>query len=506
MEKKDNQKDGFLQMLDNMKEMLKGMSDKQLIEMENIFSGMFNLADKENKIFYRYKKPDYASKATKDSLWFGPFWNAKNEDDKKMLCNYIESSIADVSPELLSEEIRGYIYHLLDSFTPGYQNHWRLYGPLWIMEKHQMNDCLDLVLEVLRQDAHFYNNYFQGFVEWPSALVYQLGKDQIDTLEKFLYEQGIIPYVKPIVFNALVWIYLRHPEKRLRIASLIVTFLRHCLDICLKGASTINIEHYVLSCATAHIQETLPIIHQLFSELDITCFLITDGVKEVDKLMNIIKIPFYCRYDNFNAYLYDTEELNVLEDADWQYSDEDSYVEDSLYDESYPAKRYIIRVELLDAPEKVERTVQVPSNIYLDAFTELLMLSFDRQDVPEHYEYSDGHNRFLSDVDDYSNDADSWEMEDTSYSLLGDLLGKNGDSATFSIKKGKDTIWKHVLTLDKSGRYTPKIENRIELISGQGCYPVKSVKSMEAHIARYNNGKLKQPNFDKIRQLLLEFE
>ncbi len=516
MAKKDNHTDSFLQMLDKMKNMVQNMGKEELEDFGKALSDDSYMIELENKMFYRYQKPDYKSKSIQVIRWLGPFWNAQNDDDKVMLCKFVESDIRiqGLTQEFMKEEMRGYLYRVFANYEPKHhENHWRLFGPFWMMERLQMTDCLDLVLESLRQDAFFFYNYFGGFTEWISAIVYQLGKDQIDTLEQFLYEQGIIPYAKPIVFNALVWIYLRHPEKKLRITAFILKFLNHCLDICKQGASPINIEDYAIACATAKIKETLPILRKLFTELDFPTKILDDGYQELEQVVNSKKSYFCCLYDNMNDYLNDEEERYLLDDADWQDTEDDDDwqdVEDDdddyIYNEEEKAKRYTIHVELLDGPEKVERTLQVPSNIYLAPFTELLMLAFGRQDIPELYEYNDGNMRYRPDVSDFDLDYEYWEIEDAYYFTLGEIVRKKGHTATFNIMKGQKTIWRHVLTLEKSGRYTEKTEHRIDLIGGQGCYPTKSTKNMDEHITRYNAGKLKRPNLDTIRKRIRNFE
>ncbi|MBR1932995.1 MAG: hypothetical protein IJ841_04840 [Prevotella sp.] len=324
MAKKKNDEESIFHLMDEMEKMLKQMTTEEREEFDRLMSGEQSLPDIENERFYTYERPDYAKMATSVIRWLGPFWNAQNDDDKLMLCKFVESDIRvqQLTPDFMRKEMRGYLYGLFDRFEPGdVENHWRLYGPLWMMERLQMTDCLDLVLEALRQDAHFFHNYFLGFMEWPSAVVYQLGKDQTDVLEKFLYEQGIIPDAKPIVLNALVWVYLRHPERRLQIAAMLVKFLGHCLDICKKGASPMNIEHYAIGCATAHIKETMPLLRRLFTELDFPKMTLTGGVKELESVMNGRKTPFYCKYASMDEYLHDEEEVYELDEADWAASE-----------------------------------------------------------------------------------------------------------------------------------------------------------------------------------------
>lgn len=523
MAKRKESNEGFHQFISHIKNMLENMNEKEREEFKKVMTSKTGLAEVENEKFYTYQKPDYASKAAKeiDGQWLAPFWHVEPDDDKLELCEFVERDGQNMkmTRKQQREELRGYMYLLFSRFEPEQrENRWRLYGPLWMMERLKMTDCLDLVLEALRQDAYFFHNFFERYTEWPSAVVYQLGKDQLDTLEDFLYEQGIIPDAKPIVLNAIIWTYLRHPEKRLRVLAIITKFLNHCLDICKKGASKMNIEQYALALATAHIKETMPQLRRLFTELNVPTMILTGGADEFEQVMNDESVYYYCEYDSLDGFLRDEhakyeadeDEFLLLEDEDeyWDEEDDGPYEFDDfgIYDTSEKAKRYTVRIELMDAPEKVERTLQLPSNMTLTGFAELIMLSFGWQDVPEKYEFKDDNLRYLPDADEQALGIDYREMDSTDYTTVGFILGKKGASATFDIKKGKKTQWHHVITLEKSGRYTPKSEEHIVLLSGQGSYPTQSIRSMAEYASRYEQGKLKKPNFDTIRKRLREFE
>ena len=57
-----------------------------------------------------------------------------------------------------------------------------------------MEHCLDIVLEVLRQDLDFYDFYFGYLYETMlSAITYQLGQNQLDVLMDFMKEPGLLP-------------------------------------------------------------------------------------------------------------------------------------------------------------------------------------------------------------------------------------------------------------------------------------------------------------------------
>ena len=126
---------------------------------------------------------------------------------------------------------------------------------------------------MIKQDAWFYTVYIDHAPQCVSAVLYQIGNDQPDLLKSMLYEQGLIPLIKPIVFNALVWIVLRQPKKRLATVGILAAYLNHCLKICKQGASARNIDNYAFSLAYAHISEVRPILKRIYNEVESLLFL-----------------------------------------------------------------------------------------------------------------------------------------------------------------------------------------------------------------------------------------
>ena len=501
----------FIEMMDQMADMVRNMSDDEREQLLKTMLGITPLPEVENQKFYTYKKPDYEKNIPQALQWLGPFWNARYEDNKVELCHFVEEDgrRMKMTPQQKHDEMRGYINMLFARFDKDrLENRWKLYGPLWMMEREKMTDSLDLVLEALRQDAYFMHAYIFRYEDWPSAVIYQLGKDQIDTLEKFLYEQGIIPDAKPIVLNALLWTLIRQPEKRLRITAILTKFLNHCLNICRQGASTMNLEHYALALATAHVKETLPIMQRMFKELEIPTLIIEDGIDEITRLMNNPEVEFYCKYDSLDQYLNDEDEIEEnrevneeayfglagnknyeddFEDDEDDYDADDLYDIQGIYDLSETASRYEIRIEKTEPANEPERTVQLPANMILDGFAQLIMRAFGRTKLPEPYEFEDQEGfRYLSDEEEHALDKDFWQMDPTDINTVGILLQKKGETAEFKIRKGKrKVVESYTLTLEKKGRYTAKTIQRIDLLKAL---------------------RLPQDQADTIRQQLYDFE
>lgn len=481
----------FMKLMDKIVNLAGDLSEGERTHFLNVMSGKTPISGMINEKFYTYKKPDYEKNIPERINWLGPFWNAQFDDDKKELCHFVEDDAKrlKLTPQQKQDEIRGYMNMLFARFDKQHlENRWKLYGPLWVMEREQMTDCLDLVLEALRQDAFFMQAFVEQHEEWASAVIYQLGREQLDTLESFLYEQGIIPNAKPVVLNALVWVLIRHPEKRLRITAILTKFLNHCIDICRKGALTMNLERYAIALATAHVKETLPLLKTMFSELDIPTFFLADGFNSIDMVMNAPTMQYYCKYDSLDQYLNDAEEVEepreIAEKAyfglgyngggydGYDYDDEDDYGYDiqGIYNMSEKASRYELYVEQLQPARHAPLTIQLPSNMTLDGLAPLIMAVSGRKEQSEPYEFvsSDGF-RFLSDVDEYALDKDFWNMDSTDTNSVRMLVQKKDETALFKIKKGKKKVVETFgLRLVKKGRYSAKAEHRIDLLKAPG--------------------------------------
>ena len=448
-----------------------------------------------NAVYYRYERPEQYNKGSKKiATWLRPMWKADYEDSWLQLCHDTALKGEGLTDEARSRDIRKYICLLIDDFNEHddvEQDAIRLIGPLWLIEHYKLTDCLDLVLELLRQEAWFYTAYIDPAPQCLSAVIYQIGHEQTDLLRGMLYESGLIPLIKPIVFNALVWIALRLPQKRLAIVHVISTYLNHSLDICKQGASPRNIPMYAYALAYAHIHEARSILKRLFTEID---ELDMDTFHEVESIYDdpTDHLEGFL-FDSIEGYLHYREEQDAhsnWDDDDWD--DNDEYYT-SILDRTKQQKRYTVRIELMDAPEIVERTLQVPSNLRLSALAELAMLAFGRKDMPDGYAYQ---------VRDelYPNIA-------CNRFTLDDLLKEKNETAEFNIlNEQTGTIWRHDIVLEKSSDYSERTDRYFNLISGRGSYPSKSTPDMDAHSQRFIDGKLRKPNFKSIRENIREFE
>ena len=516
--KKDNKGNRDLQkfhdMFQGMKEMMNNMDEGQKDFLRSLFVGKESMEDMLNDMFYYYQRPDYESMRSSHITWLAPFWNAKHDDNKLSRCGFVDEDGRNLSKTQKEEDIRGYLYTLFYHFTPNEDsNEWKLFGPLWLLEKYQMTNCLDIVLEVLRQDAHFYATYIWGMEECLSSVIFQLCEDQLDKLDSFLRETGLIPDGKPIVFDAIVMTAIHRPTKRLKALSIISSYLKYCHDICLQGANPANIERYAQTLATAHIREVMPQIRSMYEELELS-HILYKGIEEVEQEMNDTTIPFHLEYNSLNDILLDLKDekgahnyslmpygdFGIDEEDDWEdeeddwEDDEDDWEDegDIIYDTDATCQCFTITATLSDAPQPVSRTLTVPSNIFLDSFTRLLMIAFGWKDAPDEYLYNNDDDTFM-----YGEDADY---------LLADVIWKKGHTAAFDILHNGKPLWRHTIVLEKVGKYREDTTEYIHLQKASGAYPNKSTKSMAEYVHRYASDKMRQPNLKKLEDDIFDFE
>lgn len=194
------------------------------------------------------------------------------------------------------------------------------------------------------------------------------------------------------------------------------------------------------------------------------------------------------------------------DDDDWN----DEYFapdDDMIYNIDDKAKRLLLRVELMNAPEPVFRDLQVPSNMYLFGLAELIAISFGWKDIEMGYEFveSDGF-RYPSNEEYYALTDEFWNMDSPYYTTIDEVLKKKSISIRYNVRKGKKVLWSHLITLQKSGKYGPNNQYQIALIDARGIYPPKTTKSMTEYVERLKEGKIRQPNFSTVRNNIRKFE
>ena len=511
MSNKKEKHDKLDTMLTNMADMIEQMDEKQLAMLQSIISGEMDFDEQTNMIFYHYERPDYSRQTKPYGNWLLPFKDVEPEEARLPLFERVEAAGNGLSLEEKRQDIRSFLYELFQPFDPNVRIQketgcWQLYGPLWLLERLRLTDCLDIVLEALRQEAHFFTAQIDGMGDWFSAVLYQLGHNQLDVLESFIRENGIVPRAKPICFDAIVLAMLHQPQKRLKALSILSNYLNYIHKICLQGADTYNIEHYAISLCSAHAKELLPLIRLLYADLEVPTVEIAGGISELEEMMNDDSLPFICEYSSLDAAIREPEDEDDEDFWENDYLDDEYDLPnvEEIYDKSVHQKCYTVSIELLDAPIPVVRTLHVPSNIYLSAFVELLTIAFGWKKPAEKYVFDDGIS-FYTQTDSINNDLFG-QFLDVKQHVLAELLKKRGDTLRFDIHLSQGNIWKNTIRLEKSGRYKAGTEHLIVLGKAQGIYPCKSIPNMEDYARRLETGTLRETNMMKVRKALHDFD
>ncbi len=130
----------------------------------------------------------------------------------------------------------------------------------------------------------------------------------------------------------------------------------------------------------------------------------------------------------------------------------------SIYDETKPRKKYVLRLELDCSTEfKIWRGIICPSNIRLSYLSEFLVRTMGWVGYHEHqFTDKDGveyvSTNFMENFDEYG--PHEGEYRDFSEWTLGDVLQKKGDHMTWTYDLGDD--FTHTLTLREIHRYMRK--------------------------------------------------
>lgn len=542
MNKKDKNENELMDVFNMLNDLAGKLSPEQQKELQDILEGKTDMDDIINEQFYHYKRPDYHKLGTREITWLGPFFNAEHDDNRVSLCGWVKDDSEKLPLEQKRNDLRKYLYTLFDSFNKDKDDdadEWKLYGPLWMIEHLKLNDCLDVVLEVLRQDAHFFTIFVALYEPYMTAVLRQLGSGQIDVLKDFLYEQGLVPSAKQPVFDALVSLALNDPTQRLAAVSVVSSYLNHCYDICSQGANPANIDHYAHTLATAHIHELLPLLEKFYRNLEIPNIELKNGIKTVKGIMNDDDIPFRYDHDSLNDYLMDLygdpatrpyaempyghfftdEEMKKLDkEAEKKREDfggdmgdtkafDNDYYENQFsicLDYEEPQKCYTIRVSLEDTSQPVYRAFTVPSNIYLNALAELIMTAFGRKDVPGYH--------FECQKEYYTNEDSNPVIDldhDAEVITLQKLLKKKGQHIGFTTLGGsirKPFFWEHDIVLEKVSKYSDNDEFLIDLEAAGGIYPTKACKDMTDYEKKLKKGKMRKINDITIVDKLYNWE
>ena len=441
--------------------------EEQEIAFE-LFNDGANQVDEElSHIYYHHQCPDYRLIAQPVASYLMPLWTM--DDMSSLSPAEIYSSCAVIPQETLERDLRNFIFNILVVYRkmPEKCYSYRMWYALGMMEHFRMERCLDIVLEVLRQDLDFYDFYFGYLYEaMLSAITYQLGQNQLDVLMDFMKEPGLLPMSKYRVIEAVAHIVITHPARREEVMDWFGNLLGYYFDI-LKDqkndiCSTLLLDHVTACMMDIRGVETLPILQKIYRTYHIKPY----GIPSINELKK--KMP-YAEMHGLEMERVEDYLAEVFEAATDEDEDEEIY-DDPLYIEDQPAKKLRIKIELKDSEPLVWRILEVPSNICLERFSEVVEVAMGWDGYHLH-RFIKGDTYYLP-PKDRTGDCffeGALKQFDSGMLSLGELLSRKGSKIKYEYDFGDS--WIHEIILESCQSYKKEEIPVIALLDGENACP-----------------------------------
>ena len=441
--------------------------EEQEIALE-LFDDGVNQVDEQSHIYYHYQCPDYRLIAQPVAPYLMPLW--KMNDVNALSPAEIYSSCAVVPQEILERDLRNFIFNIFVQYRKMSSecHSYRLWYALGIMEHFRMERCLDIVLEVLRQDLDFYDFYFGYLYETMlSAITYQLGQNQLDVLMDFMKEPGLLLMSKYRVVEAVAHIVIAHPDRRGEVMGWFGSLLDYYFDI-LKDQKndicpTLLLDHVTACMMDIRGVETLPVLQKIYRTYHIKPY----GIPSINELKK--KMPYAemhgLEMERVEDYLVEMFEA-VTDEAE-----DGGIYDDPLYMEEQPAKKLRIKIELKDSEPLVWRVLEVPSNICLERFSEVVEAAMGWEGYHLH-QFIKGSTCYLppkDQLDDCGFFEGMSKQVDSGVFSLGDLLSRKGSKIKYEYDFGDS--WMHEIILESRQSYKREEIPAIVLLDGENACP-----------------------------------
>lgn len=441
--------------------------EEQQMAIELLNNGPNGINEELSHIYYHHQCPDYSLIAQPIAPYLMCLWTMEDVSDLSPVELYV--SCSEIPQETLERDLRNFIFNILVAYRkmPEKCYSYRMWYALGMMEHFHMERCLDIVLEVLRQDLDFYDFYFGYLYEnMLSAIIYQLGRNHLDVLMDFMKEPGLLPMAKYRVVEAVAHIVIAHPAQRIEVMGWFCKLLNDYFDL-LKDqendiCSTLLLDHITACMMDIRGVETLPILEKIYRTYHIEPY----GIPNVSVLKK--KMP-YTEMHGLEMERVEDYLDEVFEAANDEEDEEDFY-EDPLYMEDQPAKKLKIKIELKDSEPLVWRTLEVPSNICLERFAEVVEVAMGWDGYHLH-QFIKGNTYYLSPedgVEDFCLDGLN-KQEDSSSISLGELLRRKGSKMEYEYDFGDG--WMHAITVESRQDYKKGEIPAIVLLDGKNACP-----------------------------------
>lgn len=434
--------------------------------------------------FNHYQHPDYSSEATPIAAYLQRLWDMQTCEDYPF--DEFKKDCTTVPAAELEKDLRNFILHLFIHYQGPLENAkeedrpFKLWYIYWAMEHYRMESSLNIILEIMRQSPTFLASYCHLVQDEATiAIIYQLGQHQLPLLFSFMNEDGIAPFGKEDICSAVAQIAITNPERRLEIINWFCQLLNSYYDRFERGEdNNIAIIDYITNTLiNIRAVETLPILEKIYKRFKIPNTLTRRGFKEIKKEMpraelKGLEVDSMEELMNLLNEFFAFNENNEFDDNEFdeEYDDEfdDDEYDNSFYIGEQTSKKLNIKISLIDSNPEIYRIVEVPSDIRLESFADVINTAMGWEGYHMHL-FQKGKTIYTTEESDDDFLFDPVKTVN-SYSLsLGEILTRKGSHIEYEYDFGDS--WRHRITLESQQAYKKDETQGVFLIDGANACP-----------------------------------
>ena len=487
MAKKKKNIPGFDDFEDLMEKMFSNFSEE---ELEKIAEGMKEMDEKGmnavmDESYYSYQQPDYRKMCSPVELYLNAVYRAEKTEDVIPAAKKAAEVMERQQQADREQSLRNLLLNILADYQKdGTVRELGMLGALYLAERFEMTSVSDTLLEYLRQNSEFFDQFVDVNATLFSLVISKLCSNQMQKLWDIMFEEGLLPQCHSIVADAVIQIAIDHPERREEVVDWI------CQVLTIHAQPNYDHEpgfydHLGYSLLQIKAVETLKLFKKIYQSRWVPEIELEGGFKALRKQMEkgsderVIECSNVEEFINMymeNQKAYDAEQAFWdNEDEDWDDEDEDfDDYEDVTEEKSRfvpteePIKMLTIDVSLNNSPIEVRRVLRVTSNLRLSHFGQVLMRAMGWDGYHLH--------QFIKDKEFYT---DKTSLED-SYGAdrvhcfddycVGDFLLRKGSKMIWEYDFGD--CWRHTIEVTAAEKYFHKSGSReVVLLEAQNACP-----------------------------------
>ena len=331
----DNSSNKWFDMLKELEDKIDQLDEEQKSIIEDMLNGDLDYNEMMDNEWYRYDRPNYGNLSKPIAKWMEFLTDEELEYDIHDICVRQAKKVKKMDMRQMEEDLRNFVYRYLaylnndideSEFSDHAEEAYPLYAAFWFMAHFHLDSLIDVVLETLKQKSDILQ-YIYPFSEEETgtSILYELGKDHMDKLEEFLLTPGFLPSTKPIVFDALAYIYYNNPTLKLKALHYISSYLQTCQKIGVQGGDMTNIDHYANTLALVNAKETLPLLKKIYDTAEVPNI----EIEGYDDLEEKMKDQEYILEDAY--FLMDDILLDIQSFVNKEYEEDDD--DESVFDD-----------------------------------------------------------------------------------------------------------------------------------------------------------------------------